>query len=189
MSVRHNPFSAARFAPGALPWLGAAGELDALADAAFQRGARHQILGPHGSGKSTLLAHLARVARRRGLEGRVVRGGRAEAGAVLRSLRADVVLLDEGEALGVGLRPFLALAAFAGTPLIVSVHRDVGLPTLLRCEASLDVAASIVTRLLGQAPDAGIVAARLDRHRGNLREVLFDFYDDVERAARMHRPG
>jgi len=182
VTVRHNPFSAARFAPGALPWLGAPGELDALADAAFRGGARHQIVGPHGSGKSTLLVHLARVAQRRGLAVRLVRAGRAPARAVLRSLGADAVLLDEGEALGLALQPLLALAALSRTPLVVSVHHDVGLPTLRRCQASPELAAAVVAHLRADSEPlrAEPFAPRLARHGGNLRELLFELYDEVE---------
>ncbi|MBI3201389.1 MAG: hypothetical protein HYZ29_07580 [Myxococcales bacterium] len=174
-----NPFCAARFAPGALPWIG--DDLDALAGRALVPGARHQIVGSHGSGKSTLLVELERRARRQGWSVLRVRGSR---GLGPRS-RADLLLVDEYEELSVWGR--LRVRRWAGA-VVVSAHRDVGLPTLCQRQASVALAEAIVARLAAGTdvvpPSAGELGALLGRHAGNVREVLFELYDQVERQCR-----
>jgi hypothetical protein len=186
--ARDNPFCAARFSPGALPWLGPAGELEALADRAFSRGTAHQLLGPHGSGKSTLLAHLVRVAAARGLRVARVRGGRRPL-ALVRSLSAEVLLIDEAEAIGPLLRPLVHLARTAGAAVVVAVHHDHGWPTLRRCAVDAPLAAAVVAHLGGGPVAAAGLEARLLHHAGNLREVLFELYDAHEAAERGSSPA
>lgn len=174
---RANPFSASRFAPGALPWIGD-GDLDRYLGAICVRGARFQIVGPHGSGKSTLLAHLERGARARGWD---VLRFRASGGFVFPP-RGALVLADEAEVLGAIGRRILRASA---TALVMTGHRDLGVPTL--CERRMDVPTlgSLVSLLdphRAYATDS--LAALLARHDGNAREVFFSLYDDVERARR-----
>ena len=154
-------------------------------------GARFQIFGPHGSGKSTLLVELEREARKKNLRVRRVRGSEASLPG-LRMAGVDLLLLDEAEELGtVRLARLCLLARLSGAGLVVTAHRDLGLPTLARREASPELAARVVEHLLrGTAyrpPATAELAVRLDRHAGNLRELLFELYDDVERAGAIPR--
>lgn len=189
----HNPFAAARFAPGALPWLG--DDVDGMLARVCVSGSRHQILGPRGSGKSTLLCELERRARRAGWRVARVRGSRGLAGLE----RAELWLVDEYEELSrwerwwVARRPRLP-ARGGRAALVVTAHRDVGLPTLCERAVSAEVARGVVERLLaGQgdfaAPSEADLALALWRHSGNLREVLFELYDQVERIAAGRRPA
>lgn len=175
-----NPFCAARFAPGVLPWIG---ELEPLVDRTCVPNARLQILGPHGSGKSTLLAHLARHARMRGWQPILFRGsrglrplfeGQRRPGAPL------VVLADEAEELG-GLRlhALRAWCALRRAALVLTAHRDLGFETL--CVRSVDapLVRELVGRLFEDSSFTPDIDALLERHDGNVREVFFDLYDAV----------
>lgn len=186
-----NPFAAARFAPGVLPWLSDEPDhLETLAARAFARGARHQVLGPHGSGKSTLLAHLEALARRRGVPCVRFRGSHGlPLGALVRLARspASIVLVDEAEELGAArFASVTAATGLTSIPLVASTHRDLGLPTLHHARVDAALASRIVHHLApGEAPPD--LADRLARHGGNVREVLFELYDDAERAHRARQ--
>lgn len=163
---------------------------------ALRPGARYQILGPHGSGKTTLLRQLERAARAAGLVVVSLRGSRACVRDLVPASRADLVLLDEVEELGLlgrlgwfSFRQGLAARQMLGTRgpgLVISAHRDFGLETLARRSVSPELALQVVTALLSgsewQPPSRAEIARRLERHQGNLREVLFELYDAVERG-------
>ncbi len=170
-----NPFSAARFAPGTLPWIGDS-ELDRFLDMVCVRGARYQIVGPQGSGKTTLLTHLERGAERRGFPVMRFRGSR---GFVLPP-RGALVLADEAEELGAIGRGVLRACA---TALVMTAHRDLGMPTLTERRMDVTTLTKLVTLLdPSAAPEEGALATLLAQHQGNTREVFFSLYDDVERA-------
>lgn len=195
----HNPFAAARFAPGALPWLG--DDVDGMLARICVPGSHHQILGPRGSGKSTLLCELERRARRAGWRVARVRGSRGLAGLE----GGELWLVDEYEELSrwERLRVWVRLRVRnrvrnrvrgGRAALVVTAHRDVGFPTLCERAVSAEVARGLVERLLaGQgdfaAPSAAELALALGRHSGNLREVLFELYDQVERNAAGRTPA
>lgn len=175
--IRHNPFSAARFAPGVLPWVGD-GDLERYLDVVCVRGARYQVVGPHGSGKSTLLTHLERGARQRGWN--VLRFRASAERRWVVPPRDTLILADEAQCLGAVGRAILRAGA---TALVMSTHGDLGVPTL--CERRMDVAT--LSRLVATlAPEhvagSDALAALLARHDGNAREVFFSLYDEVERA-------
>ena len=175
----HNPFCAARLAPGVLGWLG--DDLGALARRALEPGARHQIIGPHGSGKSTLLIELERHATRAGWSVKRVRGSRG----LGPDAKADLWLVDEFQELSVWDR--WRLRRWPST-LVVTAHRDVGLPTLCERAVTLELAVAVVQRLGDghgfSRPSPAELGVLLGRHSGNLREVLFELYDQVERQCR-----
>lgn len=184
-----NPFSAARFAPGALPWLG--DDLDELLGRVLSPGSRHQILGCHGSGKSTLLVELERRARAAGWSVARVRGSRGLAGL---DAGARLWLVDEYEELSRWERLRLRLRLLlcrGGRALVVTAHRDVGFATLCRRAVTPELARRVVDQLVAgrgfRAPGPGELALALGRNAGNLREVLFELYDQVERNAADRR--
>lgn len=180
-----NPFDAARFAPGAIPWLeDEAGEIDRWLARAIVRGARHQILGAHGSGKSTLLVHLAHRARSRGMRVVAFRGSRPAALAALLGRAppaGGLVLVDEVDEMSpVRLACVRALAAATGHGLVVSAHRDRGFATLTERSVDVVLATRVVDwlvrdheRAFAPPPLGPLLAA----HDANLREVCFTLYD------------
>ena len=181
--MSRNPYAAARFEPGEIPWLAREPglEIETLFERATRPGARHQVIGTHGSGKSTLLRHLEIHALRRGVT--VVRAR----GSTSPSLRGatGLVLLDEYEELSIWQRVALRLP---GACLVVSVHADAGFHTLARCESDVRVARHVIEALRGGVPPSDL-DTRLARHAGNMREVLFEMYDEVEAATSRGSPS
>lgn len=179
MTPRENPFSAARFAPGKLPWVG---EIESLALRVCVPNARLQVLGPHGSGKSTLLVHLARLVERRGFRTLAFRGSRGLDARLLSAPGPLVVFADEAEELGaVRFLALRVLCSLRRAALVVTAHRDLRLETL--CERAVDVSTmtTLVRGLLGGAepPAREEIDALLVRHHGNVREVFFELYDTI----------
>jgi hypothetical protein len=64
--------------------------------------------------------------------------------------------------------------------LLVTAHRDVGLPTLYSTQPSLELARAVVARLAPEG-DATVtdddVAAAFADAKGNVREMLFALFD------------
>jgi hypothetical protein len=189
--ARANPFSSDRFSPGALPWISEAEEeLESFTRAVCNVGARFQIVGPHGSGKSTLLVHLERRARKNGWSVVRVRASRQRL-ALPPAEQRLLVLVDEVEALNAFRRRVVIWrCAIRRAALVVTAHRDLGLPTLTSLCVDARVARAAVAALLADSSmprlTADALEQKLARHANNLREVLFELYDDFEalRASR-----
>ena len=71
--------------------------------------------------------------------------------------------------------------------LLITAHSDVGLPSLYRTRASVELAHALVEFL---SSDAEVAISRADirqafrTHDGNLRHVFADLYDRYERQRR-----
>lgn len=214
MSILHplpegNPFSTRFTRPGALPF-----HFDEGEDASHVVGQLRQhnwfgqIIGPHGSGKSTLLAALRPALEAEGRDVRLVQLRQSErplnriAAAVLGDRHASLeqlaprrltpvtqLIVDGYEQLGPVARWVIkARCRRRGCGLLVTSHRDAGLPTIYSTRPSLALAVAIVRRLTAAADaidDADVEAAWL-AHGGNLREMLFHLYDSYERR---RQPG
>lgn len=166
-----------------------------------------QIVGPHGTGKSTLLRHLAERLSSTGKQVICWRGARRgwldiELRLSGRLKQTDVVLLDEFESLPwLGRRKIKALCQRHSLGLVVSAHRTHRLPTLMRTSVDAARADAIVqwcmtTQPRGhyvtqapsyQPPATASLAAMLRKHDNNMREVLFELYDEFEKATRPSR--
>lgn len=190
-----NPFSTRFVRPGAVPFLFPPGlSAEGLVDRLRGCGWRGQIVGPHGSGKSTLLASLVpaiEAAGRRVCLFELHDGQRRlPSGFPPReaAAQAAVVAVDGYEQLSHWSRFRLRrTCAGLGLGLLVTTHRAVRLPELLRTRPDLALARQIVDQLL--AADRALVspekvAERFSARRGDLREMLFDLYDVVERRRR-----
>lgn len=188
-----NPFSTRFTRPGAMPFLFPPGiDADELVARLAESGWWGQIVGPHGSGKSTLLSSLRpaiEAGGRRcewfalGASGRTPRPTwhRAAVGWD----RQTLVVVDGFEQLGCFARwQVRRLCRLRGCGLLVTSHRDAGLPPLFVTVPTPELAAAIVARLL-DGNTAGIARRDIDSafaaRQGNVREMLFDLYDDYER--------
>ena len=146
-----------------------------------------QILGPHGSGKSTLLETLIPelTASGRAVIRYSLRGGqrrlRDRSNSFRQWNRSTQVVVDGYEQLSSFQRWRLrSRCRRAGAGLLITAHRSMGLPDLFTTRVDLDVARTIVHRLLDGYP--AVITERDIRccHRqqqGNLRETLFVLYD------------
>jgi hypothetical protein len=192
-----NPFAVRHVRPGALPYLLPEGvDATALVRRFVALGRRGAVVGPHGSGKSTLLATLLPELAAAGYATSLVElhDGR-------RTLPAES-WRESGPEAG-GDRPVLVIDGYEqlgwlrrwrvrrwcrrrGGGLLVTAHRPTGLPTLWRTDVSPDLAGRVIRRLRPgvPAPPESELARRLQVWRGNFREVLFEMYDEHERARR-----
>jgi hypothetical protein len=189
MVSKSNPFSTRFIRPGAIPYIFPEGESAAwLVERLAANSWRGQIVGPHGTGKSTLLAALVEEMIERGRRPHVVTlhdKGTRILGASAGDPCTDLVL-DGFEQIN-PLARFLLCRRLrrTGCGLLVTAHRSMGLPTLFRTKVELRTALQVVEFLARQAHADSIDRARIERHLrqrdGNLREALFDLYDDWER--------
>jgi thymidylate kinase len=181
-----NPFSTRFIRPGAIPFIFSDGaSLESLVERLEQQAWWGQITGPHGSGKSTLLAALTP---------RLEAAGRSIAASALHqgqhrlqpldrsSLRPNSLLIIDGyEQLSWWQRRRMkSLCRRTGAGLLVTAHRDAGLPTLYRTEPTEYLAKRIVARLIPNTAAAisdEDIAAAFAATRGDLRETLFRLYD------------
>ncbi len=188
---RPNPFSTRFVRPGAIGYLFDGGQTAAgLVARLAELGWRAQIVGPHGSGKSTLIAALLGPLGRAGRSACVfaLRDGQRRMPSGWASdaseASAGMIVVDGYEQLGRMSRCWLALRCRRhGWGLLVTTHHDVGLPTLYRTAANLDLAQAVVAGLLAPG-DTSIsrqtVADTFAASRGDLRETLFALYDCYE---------
>ncbi|HEX3724763.1 MAG TPA: hypothetical protein VHV08_00910 [Pirellulales bacterium] len=191
-----NPFSTRFVRPGALPYVFAAGENEAkVIDRLGILGWRAQIIGPHGSGKSTLVAQLLGPLARAGHPAWLftLRDGQrrlpADWQGQVQSARAALVFVDGYEQLSFASRWLIKFACRRqGWGLLVTAHRPVGFPTLMRTSSSLALAEAVVGQLL-RGRDAWIdrqaISECFTASGSNLREMLFALYDRYE-AQRTH---
>ena len=150
-----------------------------------------QIVGPHGSGKTTLVNQLEiQLLQRSTPVVKVVlhrqgwrRGFRQALSATRRS--GTRLIVDGFEQLPRFAQWVLRwLCGWRGCGLLVTSHRDVRLPWLVRTTCSLAWVQQIVSRLLQSCPGNLILEEDVRncyyRQEGNLRETLFALYDLFE---------
>jgi hypothetical protein len=146
---------------------------------------RAAIVGPHGRGKTTLLEDLAPRLEARGFRIRSVTlhtGDRRLTREQKRDLLShltpqDLICIDGAEQLGrISWLALVARSQGAGGLLITS-HLPGLLPTLLDCETSPELLASIVRDLVGPEADGVQIGELFARHGGNVRDALREMYD------------
>ena len=186
-----NPFCASRLRPGTIPFIFPPDQsLEQVVERLLAHHGLGQIVGPHGTGKSTLLTTLlpaleqsGRTALATTLQEGQRRLPRNFYGAVRRTRQA-VAAIDGFDNLGFWSRHHVkSLCRRHGCGLVVTSHRSVGLPDLFRTTIDESLAGRVIERLQSGFPPlvaVADVAERLTRHRGNLREALFDLYDLYE---------
>ncbi len=185
-----NPFATRWTRPGAIDYLFPPGQsAAALVDRLERQNWQGQIVGPHGSGKTTLLLTLLPLlaARRNVIHVRLA-GGQRRLSFSPDSWRdgdnCKQLVVDGFEQLRPWTRARLK-HTYRGrmSGLLVTAHRDLGLPELYSTDVPLEMACRVVAAL---PPEANRVISERDvaecltRHAGNMREVLFALYDVFE---------
>jgi hypothetical protein len=180
-----NPFSTRFVRPGAIPYQFENGQsVKNLIDRLQQHGCWGQIIGPHGSGKSTLLATLLPDLNARGPVVMVELHTNQRGFPQLPWTRDGVLLVVDGyEQLSWWMRKRIERQCRKwDRGLLVTAHKNLGLPTLSCTNVTPAMASMLIDRLLQQNGRTLIekldLSRRLDRHRGNLRELFFELYDD-----------
>ena len=198
----NNPFASRRVRPGAIPFQFPDGlDAAALVERLAQLGWRGAIVGAHGTGKLTLLATLMPELERAGRDVRSIAlhdGQRRLPQEFIAAFPADqngLVAVDGYEQLSIWSRWRLDRRCRAvGAGLLVTAHAAMSLPLLFHTVADEKLAERIVGYLLAATDDGAPAIGRDDmrrcwsKHRGNLRETLFDLYDAFERQ-RVRKGG
>jgi hypothetical protein len=191
---RTNPFSTRFVRPGALPYRFAGQRTaDQLIEQLRRDRWRGQIVGPHGSGKSTLLCSLQEPLQQAGHRAFVIslREGQRWLPAGWRrqaiGTGATLIVVDGCEQLARVGRWLLRLECWArGWGLLVTSHRDLGLPTLFATATSVELAERLTRELLGASErgiSARVIAESFAAADGDMRETLFALYDRYEAIA------
>lgn len=210
--VELNPFRARNITPGRLPYFFPPGhDIDQLVERFLADGMRSQIIGPHGTGKTTLLHAMVDALRRRQVQALSYtvnahfKSPKGWTAGSLKELRNGITRLHLQLPNPQDRRRFLAIDGFetasrwdrwrffpairkADWGLLVTTHRDVGLPVLWETNVT-KLTAQQVTNAIYQlesesgdanvepgVPDA-VLESLLANHSGDLREVLFSLYD------------
>jgi hypothetical protein len=154
-----------------------------------ERQRRGAIIGPHGTGKTTLLESVEPRLREQGLDTRFLRLNTEQRelapgllNQICASLTPSVVLLLDGaeQMSALAWRWFLWRTRRAGG-LLITTHQAGRLPTVWECRTSATLLAEIAARLLAVEPAAVQERAEelFQKHRGNLRDALREWYDLV----------
>ena len=186
-----NPFCSRNIRPGATPFFFNDGEnAESLVRRLQENGWRGEIVGRHGTGKSTLLAALVPALHDAGRKILLVElhdGQRRLPLDLERQCRSEpfnLLIVDGYEQLSRWSRFKLKrLCRRHGWGLLVAVHESVGFAEIHRTCVSEELAAKIVEHLMEErTPPFGRdeISAAFARHRGDVREMLFDFYDVFE---------
>jgi hypothetical protein len=189
---QENPFNTRHIRPGAMPFLFSPGQSpEALLERLRLNGWRGEITGDHGSGKSALLATIIPAIERAGRQPLLVELHDAQRRLPIdlkrdSRLRPNTVLVVDGyEQLSFWSRFWLkSRCRRRGWGLLVTAHASVGFPPLFQTTVTLDLAKRIIDQLTAGRMSSlsnEELADCLARHRGNLRESLFDLYDLFER--------
>ena len=197
-----NPFSTAAVKPGAMAFhfddnISAARLVTKLQEHRW----RGQIVGPHGSGKSTLLHTLFPVIEAAGREVRYcvvkpnVRQLPMSVADQATWTDSTLVVIEGYELLSRRHQKRLDRACRekqAG--LLITCHKPQGLPALFHTSVTIELAISLVERLLPKDCDLitpSDVRGSFTRHGQNLREMLFEMYDLYEqrRGRKLQRPS
>lgn len=195
-----NPFSTRHTRPGAIPFFFPPGQsAGQLVESLRSNQWRGEIVGPHGSGKSTLLCALIPDLRNAGRNTLLIELHDGQRRLPVDLRRTDgltentVVIVDGYEQLSLWSR--VRLKRFCrrrGLGLVVTSHKSAGMPLLFHTAPRVTLAEDVVRFLLRGQPglvDSGDLAQRFDRHRGDLRELLFELYDLFEQRRGENHDG
>ncbi len=185
-----NPFSSRFVRPGAIAYrFSDSGGVEQLLRRLESQRWWGQIIGPHGSGKSTLLQTLISAIEQ---TGRKVLFGQLNSN--MRQLPIQIgpalpgqltqIVVDGYEQLSWWQRWRLKRRCQRwDAGLVITAHRDMGLPQLYATQVEMERSEAIVRRLLDGFPGQlshEIVQRTLARHPHNLREALWELYDQYE---------
>ena len=160
--------------------------LTLLAERFEQCGRVAQIVGPHGTGKSTLLDAIA-LELRQPVFKIVLRDRQRRLPDIPDEFRSrnSVVIIDGYEQLStlsrLGLWWKRQRYHFG---LLITVHRPVsGYPILSRTEPCREICERILQTLLKNETDFRLCDSLFIKHKGNMRLVFLELYDQWEEAS------
>lgn len=186
VSARNNPFSVQR--TDAIPFDFAETpfeDVQAFYRHAKQLDCRGAIIGKHGRGKTTLLCDLHSFLCQNRIESELVFLPRekvlqsdAITNTIKRGASGAIILIDGMERLPLFVRQKLLSDSKSFRGFIATTHRISRLRSLIRCRTSQRTVASVLDSLDLNNPEITTTSRLLfAKHRGNIRFVLRDLYD------------
>jgi hypothetical protein len=155
---------------------------------------RAAIVGPHGSGKTQLLEEFRTRLGEQGHSIKMLRlnvdqpqENQASYRQFLHNLQVtDTVLFDGAEQLGRYAWWRFQRRTKDCRGLLITTHRPGRLPVLIQCSASPELLEELLRELLTADADRWLPTARqlFRQHRGNLREVMRELYDQLATMTR-----
>jgi hypothetical protein len=186
IAAKNNPFGAQRiqaigYLPQELSWQQVKTRLKQL----DYTGA---IVGPHGSGKTTLLRHLEKQLSQSGIQTKKLfinldtKLPWQTINNCIHSIPPKGVLFVDGA----NHLPFLRFRQLRFITqkrhigLVITSHHEGLLPTLVHCRPHLELLTELTKRLLpkDQTIRLSHLEALFESHRGNIRECLWQLYDE-----------
>lgn len=181
--MRLNPFSTRFTRPGEIPFIYPAGHsLEAIVAAFQMPAAQGAIVGPHGSGKSTLLETLSQHWVKHGLTEQRVRltASRKREPISLGTLDTDSLLVIDGfEQLPYWKQRWIRWRCQQRKArLLVTTHRDCGLPIILQTEPDWALAYELSSLLLAcdVTPYEAELRSVWNEDPGDIRAYFFRLY-------------
>lgn len=181
--MQRNPFSTCFTRPGEISFDFPAGHSIDTMIAPFQHlGAQGAIVGPHGSGKSTLLETLSQHWSKLGLIEQRVRltASRKRESLPLGDLTVDTLLVIDGfEQLSFWKQWWVRWRCqHTKARLLVTTHRDSGLPVVLQTQPDWPLAFKLSSILLAcdATPYEADLQAVWNEDPGDIRAYFFRLY-------------
>lgn len=185
MKAKDNPFSTQQISK--IKYYLSETELENLIKGLKELNFYAAIVGNHGSGKTTLLESIVIKLIELNYKPKLLRLNTEKPNfpksflrEFSRSLKkTDIVILDGAEQLNFLSWQYFKYKIQNAGGLIITTHKEGRLPTLYKCEASYKILDQILFELLGiQAKKLEENSQKLfDKHQGNIRDVLREYYD------------
>ena len=143
------------------------------------------IVGPHGNGKTVLFEqvynHLFQSKlniHKLFLNDRSTVSISGIGKLVSKISNVDIVMVDGAEQLNILYWQLLKIACkYKSTGLIITCHAENMLPTIHKCQTSLEVFCTLVYELVGKDIDKNTIESIYRQYSGNVREAFGGLYD------------
>lgn len=183
MKARKNPFATSRLE--ALHYRFENSSWESFWELLCTMNYQGALVGPEGAGKTTLLLELKDRLADTGHKPLLIRlsGGKRNIPIsfwLCSSNSARVILVDSAENLPWWQFQLLKIKCkIHSFGLVITAHKEGLLPTLIRCNSSLDLFSELTEELLGYKPEKLTLSSIYNRSQGNIRLAFLALYTNI----------